>query len=101
MEAAIAVLRGRVAEALGHDMDALDNYRHAVESPDRAAAAEAKLDEIALRQKREELSPADALRGLETLAVMCRGDLVEGNTMEMPARNYADTARHAEPLPAT
>src|SRR5258708_26709088 len=40
MKPAIAVLRGRLAEALGHDMDALDNYRHAVESPDRAAAAE-------------------------------------------------------------
>src|SRR5258708_1722006 len=59
MKPAISVLRGRLAEALGHDMDALDNYRFAVGSPDRAAAAEATLDEIALQQKRDEISPAD------------------------------------------
>jgi hypothetical protein len=101
MKPAIAVLRGRLAEALGHDMDALDNYRQAVESPDRAAAAEAKLDEIALRQKREELGPADALRELEALSVMWRGDMIEVRTLEMLARIYADTGRYGESFAAT
>jgi tetratricopeptide (TPR) repeat protein len=101
MKPAIAVLRGRLAEALGHDMDALDNYRHAVESPDRAAAAEAKLDEIALRQKRDEISPADALRELETLSVTWRGDMIEVKTLEMLARIYADTGRYGESFAAT
>ena len=49
MKPAIAVLRGRLAEALGHDKDALDEYRLAIESTDRPAAAEAKLLEIVLR----------------------------------------------------
>jgi tetratricopeptide (TPR) repeat protein len=101
MKPAMAVLRGRLAEALGHDMDALDNYRHAVESPDRAAAAEAKLDEIALRQKRDEISPADALRELETLSVTWRGDMIEVKTLEMLARIYADTGRYGESFAAT
>ncbi len=56
---AVAVLRGRLAEALGHDKDALDEYKIAVNSADRAAAAEAKLLEIALRQKRDEISQAE------------------------------------------
>ena len=77
LKPAISVLRGRLAEALGHDKDALDQYKIAVESPDRAAAAEAKLLEIVLRQKRDEISQADALRELETLSVMWRGDGVE------------------------
>ena len=60
MKPAIAVLRGRLAEALGHDKDALDQYKAAVEFDDRPAAAEAKLLEIALKQKRDEISQADA-----------------------------------------
>src|SRR5437762_260873 len=43
MKPAVEVLRGRLAEALGHDRDAQSNYRGAMRSPDRAAAAEAKL----------------------------------------------------------
>jgi hypothetical protein len=101
MKPAISVLRGRLAEALGRDMDALDNYRFAIASPDRAAAAEATLDEIALRQKREEISPADALRELETLQVTWRGDAIEVRTLEMLARIYADSARYGESFAAT
>ena len=74
LKPAISVLRGRVAEALGHDKDALGEYRVAMASSDRAAAAEAKLLQIMLRQKREEISQADALLELETLSVMWRGD---------------------------
>ena len=43
MKPEIAVLRGRLAEALGHDKDALDAYRFAAQSRDRQASAEAKL----------------------------------------------------------
>jgi predicted negative regulator of RcsB-dependent stress response len=97
---AISVLRGRLAEGLGHDKDALDEYRSAIESTDRAAATEAKLLEIALKQRREEISQADALRELETLAVTWRGDALEQQTLEMLARIYADTGRYAESFAA-
>ncbi|HLX18074.1 MAG TPA: tetratricopeptide repeat protein [Bradyrhizobium sp.] len=96
MKPAIAVLRGRLAEGLGYDRDALDDYKMAVRSSDRAAATEAKLLEIALKQKRDEISQADALRELETLAVTWRGDALEVQTLEMLARIYADTGRYAE-----
>jgi len=97
---AISVLRGRLAEGLGHDKDALDEYRSVIDSSDRAAATEAKLLEIALRQRREEISQADALRELETLAVTWRGDALEVQTLEMLARIYADTGRYAESFAA-
>jgi tetratricopeptide (TPR) repeat protein len=97
---AIAVLRGRLAEALGHDKDALDQYRIAVESPDRPAATEARLLEIALRQKRDEINQADALRELETLSVMWRGDGLEVKAVQMMARIYSDTGRYGESLAA-
>ncbi len=96
LKPAISVLRGRLAEALGHDKDALDEYKTAVKSSDRAAATEAKLLEIALRQKRDEISQADSLRELETLAVTWRGDALEVQTLEMLARIYADIGRYGE-----
>ncbi len=73
----VAVMRGRLAEALGHDKDASSQYKLAIESPDRQAATEAKLYDIALKQKRDEISPADALRELETTEAMWRGDALE------------------------
>src|SRR5439155_10093159 len=50
----IAVLRGRLAEALGHEKDALDAYRYAAQSRDRQASAEARLVEALLRHRRGE-----------------------------------------------
>jgi hypothetical protein len=96
-----AVLRGRLAEALGHDKDALDAYRYAANSPDRSAAAEARLLEVALRQKRGELSQAEVLRELELLSVMWRGDGIEVRTLQMLSKIYSDTGRYAESFAAT
>ncbi|HEY3792534.1 MAG TPA: tetratricopeptide repeat protein [Bradyrhizobium sp.] len=100
MKPAVAVMRGRLAEALGHDKDALSEYKLAVASPDRLAAAEAKLCEVALLQRRNEISQADALRELETLQVLWRGDGLEVRALEMMASIYADTGRYAESLTA-
>jgi tetratricopeptide (TPR) repeat protein len=101
LKPAISVLRGRLAEALGHDKDALDHYRIAVRSSDRAAATEAKLLEIVLRQKRGEISQADMLRELETLAVTWRGDGLEVRALQMLARIYSETGRYGESFAAS
>ncbi|WP_423864437.1 tetratricopeptide repeat protein [Bradyrhizobium sp.] len=100
LKPAVSVLRGRLAEALGQEKDALDNYKFAVDSTDRAAAADAKQFEVALKQKRNEITQTDALRELETLSVIWRGDAVEAKTMQMMARIYAATGRYAESLAA-
>ncbi len=93
-------MRGRLAEALGHEKDALAQYKIAVDSPDRQAAAEGKLYEIALKQKREEISQPDALRELETLEVMWRRDALDVRALEMMARIYSDTGHYSESLAA-
>ncbi len=97
---AVAVLTGRLAEALGHDKDALDDFRFAIDSSDRASASEAKLLQIALKQKRNEITPLDATRELETLSVMWRGDAVEVRTLQMLARLYIEAGRYSESLAA-
>lgn len=95
-----AVLRGRLAEALGHDKDALDDYKFAVGSTDRPAAAEAKQLEVALRQKRDEISKEDALRELETLSMTWRGDSIEVKTLQMLSQIYSENGRYRDALTA-
>jgi tetratricopeptide (TPR) repeat protein len=96
----VSVLRGRLAEALGHDKDALDEYKKATDSGDRAAAAEGKLLAIALKQRRNEISPVAMLRELETLSVTWRGDGVEVKTLQMLERIYAENGRFGESFAA-
>ncbi len=96
----ISVLRGRLAEAMGRDKDALVEYKAAARSADRAAAMEARLLDIALRQKRDEITQENALRDLETLSVTWRGDGLEVKALQMMARIYSDTGRYGESLAA-
>ncbi len=100
LKPAVSVMRGRLAEALGHDKDALTQYKIAIDSSDRQAATEAKLCEIVLRQKRNEISQPDALRELETLEVLWRGDALEVRALEMMAQIYSETGRYNEALAA-
>ncbi len=97
----LAVLRGRLAEGLGQEKAALRDYRSAAISQDRPAAAEGKLLEIALRQKRNEISPEDALNQLETLSALWRGDGIEVRTLQQLAHLYANAGRFAESLAAS
>ena len=96
----IALLRGRLAEALGHDQDALTAFRTAATSTDRPAAVEAELRTIALRQKRDEITDDDALRELEVLSVMWRGDAIEVKTLDMLSRLYAAKGRYQDAFAA-
>lgn len=98
--ASIAVLRGRLAEALGRDQDALAAFAAAAGSADRPAASEARVREIALRQKREEITDEEALRDLEILAATWRGDSIEVKTLAMLSRLYAAKARYPETFAA-
>ncbi|WP_375414408.1 tetratricopeptide repeat protein [uncultured Bradyrhizobium sp.] len=96
----ISVLRGKMAEALGREKDALAEYKSAAQSADRASAMEARLLDIALRQKRDEVTQADALRDLETLSMTWRGDGLEVKALQMMARIYSDSGRYGESLAA-
>jgi tetratricopeptide (TPR) repeat protein len=96
----VSVLRGRLAEALGREKDAITEYKAAARSADRTSAMEARLLDIALRQKRDEIGQEDTLRDLETLSVTWRGDGLEVKALSMMARIYSDTGRYGESLSA-
>lgn len=100
MKPEIAVLRGRLAEALGHEKDALDAYRFAAQSPDREASAEARLLQALLRHKRSELGQAELTSELEALSVLWRGDAIELKALNKLTQIYAETGRYADALAA-
>ncbi len=92
----VALLRGRLAEALGREKDALIEYKTATDSTDRPAAAEAQLFSVALRQKRNEIDDDDALRELETVSMLWRGDSIEVKNLQLLFRMYATKGRYGE-----
>lgn len=92
----VAVLTGRLFEALGRDGDALASYAEAVQSRDRAAAAEGTLREVALRQHRNEIEVDELLSRLETLSIAWRGDRIEIETLRILTRQYAELKRYRD-----
>jgi tetratricopeptide (TPR) repeat protein len=100
MKPMASVLYGRLAEALGQEKDALDDYRFAIDSADREAAAQGTLRQVALLQKRGEINPPEVLKQLETLAITWRGDSTEVRTLVTLAKIYSDNARYSDSLAA-
>jgi tetratricopeptide (TPR) repeat protein len=99
-QALLMLLRGRLAEALGRDKDALANYHDASLSADRPVAAQAMLAEITLRQKRGEADDDQTLTDLETLSVLWRGDATEVKNLQMLVHLYALKGRYSEAFAA-
>ncbi|MGO4714969.1 tetratricopeptide repeat protein [Bradyrhizobium sp. 2TAF24] len=100
LKPAVMLMRAEIGEAMGREKDALAGYRDVMASDDRASASEARLREIALRQKRGDISPEDALAGLETLAVTWRGDDIELEALQQLARIYAARGRYMDSFAA-
>ncbi|MGH6726753.1 MAG: tetratricopeptide repeat protein [Pseudolabrys sp.] len=91
---AVAVLMGRLNEALGRDEDALTNYRAAAASHDRRAAAQGRLREILLRFAHGDMSRKDAIDALETLTTIWRGGDTEIEGLKMLAHLYTKEHRY-------
>jgi tetratricopeptide (TPR) repeat protein len=92
----IAVLRGRVAEALGRNEDALAAYREAAESKLRPAAAQGRLRETELRYQLGDLKRDDVISALETLTTTWRGDETEIEALQVLARLYTEEGRYRD-----
>jgi tetratricopeptide (TPR) repeat protein len=91
-----AVLVGRLNEGLGRTEDALENYRVAVESSDRRAAAQGRLREIALRASLGEAPRKQTIAALETLTAVWRGDETETEGLKLLAHLYTEEGRYRD-----
>jgi tetratricopeptide (TPR) repeat protein len=93
---AIAVLRGRLAEALGRNDDALQAYRFAAAATNRPSAAAGRLRELALRYRLGDLPSAEVIAELETLTTVWRGDDTESEALQFLARLYTQEGRYRD-----
>ena len=96
LKPAVAVLDGELAEALGRNSDALDDYRSASESTSRPAAAQARLRETVLRYQLGDLKRSDVIGDLESLTTTWRGDDTEIEALQLLARLYTEEARYRD-----
>lgn len=96
MEPTIAVLMGRLAEALGHNEDALAAYRTAADSWDRPAAAQGQLRETALRYRLGDLKREEVITQLESLTTIWRGDETEIEALKILAHLYTEDGRYRD-----
>lgn len=96
MAPALAVLRGRLAEGFGRKEEALTQYRAAVMSPNRRAAAQARLREIDLMSKSGAMPHNETVHELETLTTVWRGDETETQGLKMLAHLYTQDGRYRD-----
>src|SRR5581483_11025728 len=96
LEPPIAVLTGRLAEALGNTGEALRAYQTAADSWDRPAAAQGRLRGIVLRRSLGTLDRTNAIAELETLTFVWRGDDTEIEGLQLLARLYTEDGRYRD-----
>lgn len=96
MAPALAVLKGRLAEGFGRKEEALVQYRAAVMSPNRRAAAQARLREIDLMSKSGAMTRNEMIHELETLTTVWRGDETETQGLQMLAHLYTEDGRYRD-----
>ncbi len=90
MKPSIAVLIGRLKEALGRSSEAIANYHTAAVSSDRRAAADGRLHEILLRYAIGDMPRKDTIDALETLTTIWRGDEIEAQGLKLLAHLYTE-----------
>ena len=99
-DAAVLVLKGRLAEGLGRMADALATYEAAAAGADRAAAAHGRLRALVLKSVLGRVKRADAINDLESLTIAWRGDATELEAQQLLGRLYAEEARYRDALTA-
>jgi hypothetical protein len=97
-EPTLDLLKGRVAEASGHPLDALAAYEDAAHAVDQPVAAQAQLRQIEVEHTLGKLSRADAIAALELRAVLWRGDDIEVETLQQLGHLYTQEARYRDAL---
>ncbi len=94
---AVAVLVGRMSEGMGHNEDALTNYRAAASAPiDRRSAAAGRLHEIMLRYTLGDMPRKEVIDQLEMLTTVWRGDETEVEGLKLLAHLYTEEGRYRD-----
>lgn len=90
------LLRGWYLESIGRTDEAIEAYDTVLKSHQRPAVAEAELRTIGLLLKEEKISRADAIKNLERLQLVWRGDDTEIGAMRLLADLYVQEKRYRD-----
>jgi tetratricopeptide (TPR) repeat protein len=90
------LLKGRYLENTGRNEEALEAYDAVLKSDQRPAVAEAELRTIRLLLRNEQISRADAIKNLERLQLVWRGDDTELGTMRLLTKLYVQDGRYRD-----
>ena len=82
------LLRGRYLDAIGRTEEAIEAYKAAIKSDIAPVAAEAEYRLVNLLVRNNKISHADALKRLERLSIVWRGDDTELRTLRLLANLY-------------
>lgn len=96
MQAETAVLIGRLDEGLGRKQDALAKYQAASASFDRRAAAQGRFHEIRLKVSSGDMPRNEAIKALEALTTVWRGDHIEAEGLSLLAHLYIQASRYRD-----
>ncbi|MBV9557907.1 MAG: tetratricopeptide repeat protein, partial [Pseudolabrys sp.] len=96
LEPAVALINGRLNEALGRREEALSAYRVAADSRDRRAAAQGRLRAAVVRYETGDLKRPGAIDELESLTATWRGDETESEGLKLLAHMYTEEGRYRD-----
>lgn len=96
LDAEANLLRGRYLAAIGQDEAALEAFEAVREGTVRPAVAEAELRRTTLLLRMKRISDAEALKSLERLQLVWRGDDIELGTNRLLASLYVKQAKYRE-----
>ncbi|MGI9378994.1 MAG: tetratricopeptide repeat protein, partial [Methyloligellaceae bacterium] len=82
------LLRGRYLDAIGRNEEAIEAYKEAIKSDIAPVAAEAEYRLVNLLVRNNKISQAEALKRLERLSIVWRGDETELRTLRLLANLY-------------
>ncbi len=94
----VALLRGRLNEALGRSQEAVDSYIRARDSGSRKINVSARYYLVDIKLRNDRMAPAEAIEELETLAFRWRGDETELKVLHLLGRLYRETKRYRRAL---
>jgi tetratricopeptide (TPR) repeat protein len=92
----VALLHGRLNEALGRKQEALASYRAAVASSNARDAARGRLRETVLRFGLGDLKREDMIADLERATTSWRGDEIEAEGLQILAHLYTEDGRYRD-----
>jgi tetratricopeptide (TPR) repeat protein len=93
IEAKANLLKGRYLDKIGRSEEAMEAFEATIDGPHRASAAEAELSVISINLRSAGINSEEAIKQLERLQIVWRGDDVELNTMRLLADLYVKEDR--------